>query len=183
MVTQGTTNILAPATGLDADTALNAYREHMAAIRGEAVEHAESFSNESNPFRSSSQDSQQDAQQAKIAEVQQYLSPMPMNEYSSDTDYTDDKHQRFVENFEDDPAYKQFGDELMEVLDTLDQGVKGGHISKADAMRMFADYGRNQLSPIIDKHHGPHSETNMLSLHEKRAPKVPDIVKKNKGVN
>ncbi|WP_374448152.1 hypothetical protein AAHW31_07710 [Klebsiella variicola subsp. variicola] len=133
MIVQNQNNPLAPVTGPSADQLLNAFEQHAAALRGEGQ--AQSTLTPTNPFKANV--GQQDAQQEHIAKMEQYAAPIGVNIFDTQSDYTDEKHKRFADTLDKDPA------------------------------SILADYGQNEIDPILDKHHGPHSASHKVSLHSK----------------
>ena len=158
-------NPVAPATGATADDLFNAYAAHAAAIRGESQQTATDQSSSFNPYKPQA-DTQQDAQQSHLAEMQQFLAPIAMNQYDVDADHTDDKKQAFHDNLIHDPWFKEHGDDFQEKLETLQSGIDQGLISEQDARQMFADYGQEVVEPSIEKHHGKHSPSHNKNMHD-----------------
>lgn len=161
-------NPIAPATAPSADEVLNAYQAHAASIRGEVQEQKDNSSGY-NPFIPT-EDTQEDKQQAHISNMEQFLSPVPMNEYDVNNQNSDQEKQIFHDHFVNDPAIKEFGDDYVAKLEVLRQGLISGQIDQATARSMVASYGQDVIEPILEKHHGSHSKTNKVSfLDEKHA--------------
>ncbi|EGJ5143357.1 hypothetical protein INE66_003642 [Salmonella enterica subsp. enterica] len=178
MIIENQNNPLAPVTGPSADQLLNAYQQRAAALRGEAATQAQPTSN---PFGSSAGQSQQDQQSSHISAMEQFLAPIGMNKYDVDSDYTDEKHQRFAKNLSKDPAFKEFEGPLNEYLGSLRADIAQGRISQEEAIAEFAQWGQTDLDPILHKHHGPHSESHKTTLHDEEPLELPEIVKRAKG--
>ncbi|ELI5583688.1 hypothetical protein MLN87_07385 [Escherichia coli] len=179
-IEQQNTNLLAPSTTPDNNSTLNAYRAHAAAIRGEAQ--ATGPATPVNPFHSNSQDDQAEAQQKHYADMQRALSPIQSVKFDVDEQYTDEKHQNFMKNLENNPVLKEIGEPMQQLLDNLLAGINAGKISQSDALDVVAQYGDEAITPLLEKHHGKHSETHKSSLHDKQPEELPDVVKKVKGI-
>lgn len=156
-------NPIAPATAPSADQILNAYQAHAASIRGE-VETEDT--NGYNPFKPV-EDNQADKQQAHISNIEQFLSPVPMNEYDVSSQNSDKEKQIFHDHFINDPAIKEFGEDYISKLEVLRQGVMNGKIDMDSAIQNIASYGQTVIDPILEKHHGEHSNTNKISFLDK----------------
>lgn len=167
MIIQNQNNPLAPVTGPDTAQLVNAFEQHAASFRGEVK--AESTVTPTNPFKSSA--GQQDAQQAHIAATEQYAAPIGVNIFDTESDYTDEHHKRFAEQLNNDPAFKEIEGPFYQFVTSLRDDLHAGNISHQDAMAMLADYGQNEIDPILDKHHGPHSESHKISLHNHKGGK------------
>lgn len=168
-------NPLAPEIGPTADQMLQAYRDRAAALRGEqAQENPQSY----NPYQP--EESKEDTQGQHVANMQQWLSPVKMDAYDVQSQYTDEKHDNFLTNLEKDPAVKEYGDQFHAYLESLLQAVNAGQIDQQTAQDMGQNYLDNVVKPIISKHHNKDSKAN--SLHRKPEPEIPDIVKKIRGV-
>lgn len=178
MIVQNQSNPLAPATGPSADQLLNAYEQKAAALRGEA---ATQPAPTGNPFGSNAAQTQQDQQSSHISAMEQFLAPIGMNKYDVDSDYTDEKHQRFAKNLSNDPAFKEFEGPLNDYLSSMRAGIASGQISQEDAIKEFAQWGQTNLDPILHKHHGPHSDSHKTTLHDEEPLEIPEIVKRAKG--
>ena len=161
MIVQNQNNPLAPATGPSGDELLNAFEQHAAALRGETQ--TQNTFPVTNPFRANT--GQQDAQQAHIAKTEQYAAPIGVNIFDSESAYTDEHHKRFAEELDKDPAFKEIEGPYYSFLTSLRGDLQAGKISHQDALSMLSDYGQQEISPILDKHHGPHSETHKIRLH------------------
>ncbi|MCK7142572.1 hypothetical protein L8P30_09945 [Enterobacter asburiae] len=177
MIVQNQTSPLAPVTSPSMDQLMNSYEQRAAGLRGEIQNN--NTMPLSNPFKSDTGD--QDAQQKAIAAREQLLAPIGANIYSPQADYTDAKHAQYVNNVDNDPAYKEMSGPLTEYLTTLKGAVSQGAISIDDAMKMFSDWGQENLNPILDKHHGSHSVTHKTTLHDIPEAAIPEIVKRAKG--
>ncbi len=164
MLIQNQNNPLAPITSPSADQLLNAYQQQAAALRGEAQTKSDALPS-TNPFKASA--GQQDAQQQHIAATEQYAAPIGTNIFDINTAYTDEHHQRFAKNLDNDPAFNEIEGPYFEFLNNIRADLQAGKISESDAVSMVSDYGQNEINPILDKHHGPHSPTHKISLHAK----------------
>ncbi|EJN5909412.1 hypothetical protein ABE356_000204 [Escherichia coli] len=163
MIVQNQNNPLAPATGPDAAQLINAFEQHAAALRGEGQ--TQNTLTPTNPFKANV--GQQDAQQAHIAATEQYAAPIGVNIFDNEKDYTDEHHKRFAENLDKDPAFKEIEGPFYQFVTSLRGDLQAGKISHSDAISMLSDYGQQEIDPILDKHHGPHSESHKVSLHAK----------------
>ncbi|MDG0490084.1 hypothetical protein [Klebsiella variicola] len=163
MIVQNQNNPLAPVTGPSADQLLNAFEQHAAALRGEGQ--AQSTLTPTNPFKANV--GQQDAQQEHIAKMEQYAAPIGVNIFDTQSDYTDEKHKRFADTLDKDPAFKEIEGPYYQFVTALRADVQAGKVSQQDAASILADYGQNEIDPILDKHHGPHSASHKVSLHSK----------------
>ncbi|EAZ1106989.1 hypothetical protein AH547_09735 [Salmonella enterica subsp. enterica] len=178
MMVQNQNNPLAPATGPSADQLLNAYEQKAAALRGEAATEAAPTGN---PFGSNAAQSQQDQQSSHISAMEQFLAPIGMNKYSVDSDYTDEKHQRFAKNLSNDPAFQEFESPLNDYLSSMRGEIAAGRISPEDAIKDFAQWGQTNLDPILHKHHGPHSESHKTTLHDEEPLAIPESIRRARG--
>lgn len=175
MMNQPQYNPLAPEIGPTADQMLQAYRDRAAALRGEqAQQNPQSF----NPYQP--EQSQEDSQGQHVANMEQWLSPVKQDAYDPQTAYTDEKHDNFLANLEDDPAVKEYGDQFHAYLESLLAAVNAGQLDQESALAMGQNYLENVVKPVITKHHKKDSTAN--SLHRKREPEIPEIVKKVRGV-
>lgn len=171
-------NPIAPATAPSADEILNSYQIHAQAIRGELQQ---SSGDGYNPY-AIKQDSQQDAQQAHLSNMQQFISPIGIDKQKPEN-FTD-KHQETIENnLQKDPAFHEVAPMLEQHLQILKGAVDSGKMSLEDARSTFLSYGSNVIDPILEKHHGKHSDTHHTSYldEEEVQEELPDIVKKVKG--
>lgn len=155
-------NPIAPATAPSADEVLNAYQAHAASIRGEVEQQADN-SNGYNPY-APVEDTQADKQQAHISNMEQFLSPVPMNEYDVNSQNSDQEKQVFHDHFVNDPAIKEFGDDYVAKLEVLRQGLISGKIDMPTARSIVASYGQEVIDPVLEKHHGSHSDTHKISF-------------------
>lgn len=167
---------LAPATAPRGDDLLNAYHSKGDLIRGEAKQQAPSDAGY-NPFAIKS-DTQEGAQQEHLSNLQQFLAPVAMNHHDDNADYTDAKHNRYMENMQKDPVFKEIGDEFHDFVSTLRDGIDQGHITQEDGIQMLSQYGEERLDPILHKHHGAHSESHKTSLMDIDESDLPIIMKK-----
>lgn len=155
-------NPLAPDIAPSNDDILNAYREHANSIRGE-VKVEQDSSNGYNPF-SPTEDTQADKQQAHISNMEQFLSPVPMNQYDVNSQNTEQDKQTFHDHFINDPAIKEFGDDYVAKLEVIRQGLVNGAIDMPTARSMVASYGQSVIDPVLEKHHGSHSTTHKIGF-------------------
>lgn len=158
-------NPIAPATGSSADDLMNAYQAHAAAIRGETQADTGLNTSNFNPYKPQA-DTQQDAQQSHLADMQQFLAPIAMNQYDVDSDHTDEKKQAYHDNLIHDPWFKEHGEDFQNKLDTILNGINNGMISEDEGRQEFASYGAEVVDPSIDKHHGKHSDSHMKNMHD-----------------
>ncbi|EDX4100275.1 hypothetical protein B9R80_002411 [Salmonella enterica] len=170
---QQAVNPLAPELSPTAEQMLNAYREKAAAIRGET---AQAIPQSFNPYQDQSQEDQQGQH---VSKMQEWVSPVKMDAFDVNKEYTDDTHDNFLQNLEEDPAVQEYGEQFHAYLETLMQAVKAGQISPEDAQAAGQNYLDNVVKPIISKHHSKTGKDK--SLHRKREPEIPDIVKKVRG--
>lgn len=173
-----TVNPLAPTTSPTAQQLNESYRALAASIRGDAAQAMplpeQGGFNPLNP----PEDTQQDSQGKHISNMEQWLSPIKMDSYDSNKNYTDEKHDNFLVNLEKDPAVKEYGDAFHAYLESLLQAVKANHLSVDDAKSMANDYIQNVIKPIVKKHHSRDGEA---TLHKPQPVEIPDIVKKVRG--
>ncbi|EHY6648641.1 hypothetical protein K4M64_004539 [Salmonella enterica] len=172
------TTPLDPELSPTAEQMLNSYRDKAAALRNEVPQDVpQSF----NPYQAPQQQQDQDESQGRhIGKLEQFVSPIKMGAFNIDTAYTDDKHDNFLENLNDDPAVQEYGEQLHAYLSSLTQAINAGQLSKEDAMKMANDYKNNVIKPIIAKHHSKDSYDK--GLHRKREPEIPELIKRIKGV-
>ncbi|EDJ9328678.1 hypothetical protein GFM72_21115 [Salmonella enterica] len=167
-------NPLAP---MDAPTAMqqvNDYRQRAASLRGEAVQSMPVPERKDfNPY-GSQEESQQDTQGKHVSNMEQWLSPVKMDAFDIQKEYTDEKHDNFLKNLENDPAVKEYGEQFHTYLEGLQEAVNQGQLSPDDAVNMGHDYIQNVVKPIIKKHH---KSDSFKGLHRKEIV-IPDIVKK-----
>lgn len=177
MIIQNQTSPLAPVTSPSMDQLMNSYEQRAAALRGELQNN--NTMPLSNPFKSDTGD--QDKQQKALAAREQLLAPIGANIYNPQADYTDAKHTQFLKNVDSDPAFQEINEPLNGYLTMLKGAVDQGAISLDDAIKMFSDWGQENLNPILDKHHGPHSTSHKTTLHDVPEMEVPEMVKRAKG--
>ncbi|EGN4266594.1 hypothetical protein IHZ75_004396 [Salmonella enterica] len=177
-IIQSDVNPLAPVTTPTFTEQSNAYAMRAAAIRGEAQTAAP---NTANPFGSGADKSQQDQQNSHISAMEQFLAPIGMNKFDNNADYTDEKHKKFANNLIKDPAFQEFEGPLTAYLSDLKSRIDQGHISQQDAIEQFAQWGQQEIDPILDKHHGKHSASHNTTLHDDEQLEMPDIVKRAKA--
>lgn len=152
MITVHNVNPIAPTTAPSADDILNAYQQHAAMIRGEAQQSTVPQGNGYNPY-APQQENQQDAQQAHAASIEQFLSPIAHNQYDIDSRHTEKRQKSFESRVEKDPAFKEFAPGLIQMAETLRQGVKAGHITLDDAKEMGKNWLNDNAKPVFEKHH------------------------------
>lgn len=173
MMNQGY-NPLEPEYGPNAFNMLQSYREKAAQLRGELQQDSgPSY----NPYQPEQEENE--SQGKHISEMEQWLSPVKMDTFDPTAAYSDDKHDNFMQNLEQDPAVKEYGEQFYAYLESLMSAVNAGQIDNETAMQMGQNYLDNVVKPIITKHH---SKEDKGSLHKKREPEIPDIVKKVRGV-
>ncbi|EJJ2366502.1 hypothetical protein NIR10_004634 [Salmonella enterica] len=163
-------NPLAPEIGPTADQMLQAYRDRAAALRGEqAQQNPQSF----NPYQP--EQNQEDTQGQHTANMEQWLSPVKMDSYNIQQAYTEEKHDNFLSNLEEDPAVKEYGEQFHAYLESL---MMNPNLDDQQRMELGQNYLDNVVKPIITKHH---KENDSGSFHKKREPEIPEIVKKIRG--
>ncbi|EKA7615246.1 hypothetical protein OL383_004431 [Salmonella enterica] len=169
-------NPLAPEMGATAEQMLSYFMQRSAGQRNETPEAIPvSF----NPFQPE-QPTQQESQDKHVSNMEQFLSPIKMDAFDINTEYTDEKHDNFLQNLEEDPAVQEYGPQYHAYLESLLGAVKAGQISQEDAVNLGQDYLNNVVKPVIKKHHK--SDSYEKGLHRKREPEIPEIIKKIKGV-
>lgn len=163
MITVSHNSPIAPATAPSADDIINALQLHHSQLKGEAQQATtgEGY----NPYQPVEQ-TQQDAQQAHSSNMQQYLAPVPMNEYDVKGSLTPEQSEAFAKNIEHDPAFNEIGDEMHEMLEPLRLGIMSGKIDPAQAHEIAAQWGQERFDPVFEKHHGKHSPTHKVHLHD-----------------
>ncbi|MFW3388543.1 UNVERIFIED_CONTAM: hypothetical protein RF648_21390, partial [Kocuria sp. CPCC 205274] len=112
-------------------------------------------------------DTQEDAQAAHLDQMQQFLAPIPMNQYDVDSEHTDEHGEVFHDNLIHDPWFKNHGDDFQEKLEVIHNGIKSGQIDKESGVAMAKSYLNDVVKPDIYKYHGPHSDTHKKSMHDK----------------
>ncbi|EDH7741216.1 hypothetical protein CB599_11690 [Salmonella enterica subsp. enterica serovar Adjame] len=167
-------NPVAPVTAPTADDLHNAYSSHGEQIRSVSEQkHSEGF----DPY-AAPQDTQKQQQDEHAAAIQQFLSPVPVNATdNAGSQHTDEKHQAFLKNIFNDPAVKEVGDQMIDVLETIQAEMQNG-LSMADARSILAQFGDEVIEPAIQKHHGKHSPSHRTSLHDVEEPELPGVVKR-----
>lgn len=167
-------NPVAPITAPTADELHNAEQQHGQMMQGYAEQkHSDGF----DPY-AAPQDTQKQQQDEHAAAIQQFLSPVPVNATdSAGSQHTDEKHQAFIKNIFNDPAVKEVGDHMIDVLDSLQADIQNG-LPLADAYKILAQFGDEVLEPAIQKHHGKHSPSHRTSLHDVEEPELPAVVKR-----
>lgn len=175
MIVQNQNNPLAPVTSPSADQLLNSYEQHAAALRGELQ--TQETLNPVNPFNAPGK---QDAQQAHIAATEQYAAPIGTNIFDAESGYTDSHHKQFAKNLNNDPAFHEIEGPYMAFLQSLRADVQAGRVSQQDAATALAQYGESEIDPILDKHHGSHSDTHKSDLHAKDVLQRPAVLKGSK---
>lgn len=167
------TNPVAPITAPTADDLHNAYQQHNQQLRGYSEQkHSDGF----DPY-AAPQDNQQQQQDEHAAAIQQFLSPVPVNHMDVNNEHTEEKHQAFLKNIFNDPAVKEVGDHMQDVLEALQAEMQNG-LSVADAQQILAEFGQEVIEPAIQKHHGKHSPSHRTSLHDVDEPELPAVVKR-----
>lgn len=166
-------NPLAPSTTASSDELMNSYHQYGSMIRGESQQSTSGKGY--NPF-GVDQQSQQDAQQQHISNMEQFLAPIKMNQESGQM--TDDHRARLEHHITNDPAIKEIEPMLMEHLATLKGGIDSGDISPDQAHEIFMSFGQSVIDPILDKHHGKHSDSHHSSLFDDIPTEKADIVKR-----
>ncbi|EOG8337669.1 hypothetical protein ACLIX5_004467 [Salmonella enterica subsp. enterica serovar Bredeney] len=174
MMNQQQYNPVAPEMGPTSDQMMDYFRNRAAAARGEAQTTTQQTYN---PFQA---DTQEDAQGKHTANMEQWLSPVKMDNYNPQQTYTDEKHDNFLTNLEKDPAVKEYGDQFHAYLESLLQAVNAGQLDQDQAMTMGQNYLDNVVKPIITKHHK--KDSNAGNLHRKQDVEIPDIVKRVRGI-
>ncbi|EGN9856581.1 hypothetical protein IS360_003602 [Salmonella enterica] len=168
-------NPLVPEIGPTGDQMLQSYRDRAAALRGEQQQQMpQSF----NPYQP--EESKEDTQGQHVANMQQWLSPVKMDAFNVQEQYTEEKHDNFLTNLEKDPAVKEYGDQFHAYLESLLQAVNAGQLDPQSAQDMGQNYIDNVVKPIISKHHKKGEQGE--SFHKKQEPEIPDIVKKVRGI-
>jgi Na+-transporting NADH:ubiquinone oxidoreductase subunit NqrA len=173
-------NPIAPATAPSADELLNAYQQHAAMLRGEADTQApdDSF----NPYAQQQQgQSIEDQQKEHLAKMEMYHAPIATKSYDRDSNYTDEKHNKFLANIDNHPLSPKLEQMMHEHLDVLRGGVERGAISHDDALEMFSNWGANVIQPMIQDHYKENPHKPGATLHDDQPEEVPDIVKKVRG--
>lgn len=163
MITVSHANPIAPNTAPSADDIINALQIHHAQLKGEVQE--QTTGDGYNPYQPVEQ-TQQDAQQAHSANMQQYLAPVPMNQYDVNAAHTPEKAAAFAKNIEHDPAWNEIGDEMIEMLEPLRQGIMSGQIDPAQARQIASQWGQERFDPVFEKHHGKHSSSHKINYHD-----------------
>ncbi len=152
MIQVTNTNPIAPATMPDIDDIMNAYHQQAAMIRGEQQQQQEGI-NTFNPFAPQQQENQQDAQQAHAAAMQQAYAPIAHNEYDINSTHNEKRQQAFESRVEQDPAFKEFAPGMIQVAETLRQGVMAGKIDMNTALSMGQSWLNDNAKPVFKKHH------------------------------
>lgn len=166
-------NPLDPEYGASALNMLQSYRERAAQLRGEIQQEIiPSF----DPYQPET--NQDDSQEKHISEMEQWLSPVKMDAFDTVSSYTDDKHDNFLENLEEDSAVSEYGEQFNAYLGSLLNAVQSGQIDQETATQMGQNYLDNVVKPIITKHH---KGKDGAGFHRKREPELPEIVKKVRG--
>lgn len=181
MQTNAYFNPVAPSTAPTVDQLTDAYAKHAALIRGEAVDSAPQVPSNFNPYAPQQDTSQQDDQQQHISNIEQFLAPVGGADHNTGEGMSDAHYQRWAKNLYNDPAFKEFGDQMHEFASTVRNAYQNGTIGFNDVRDMIQDYGTNVIAPIIEKHHGKHSDSYHTSLHDDVQEELPEIVKKVKG--
>lgn len=163
MITVSHNNPIAPSTAPSADEIINALQAQHAASKGEAQE--QTTSDGYNPYQPV-EDNQQDAQQAHIANMEQFLAPVAHNEYDHNAAHTPEKMKAFHDNIINDPAWNEVGQDMIDTLEGLRQGVISGQIDADQARQIYAQWGQEKFDPVMEKHHGAHSPSHKVSLHD-----------------
>lgn len=167
-------NPVAPVTAPSADDLHNAYQQHGQLSRGYSEQkHSEGF----DPY-SAPQDTQQRQQEEHAAAIQQFLSPVPVNAVDMiGSEHDDQKHKAFLKNIFNDPAVKEVGDHMQDVLEALQAEIANG-LPIEEAYNILSEFGDQVLEPAIQKHHGKHSQSHRTSLHDEEEPALPEVVKR-----
>lgn len=177
MIIQNQYNPIAPKTTATHDQLLNSYEQQSAAIRGELQE-----ANPlplSNPFKSNYGD--EDVQQKAISAREQLLAPIGGNIYDAESSYTDAKHQKYLNNVNNDPTFTEVEPALTAYLAQMRGEVAAGRISLEDAFSDFARWGQENIDPVMDKHHHKDSPSHKTTLHDDQPYQTPEIIKRAKA--
>lgn len=167
-------NPLEPEYGPNASSMLQSYRERAAQLRGELEK---DDSPAYNPYQQET--NHDESQKQYISDMEQWLSPVKMDSFNANERYTDEKHDNFMQNLEEDPAVKEYGEQFHTYLSSLMQAVQAGQLDQQQAMQMGQEYLNREVKPVIEKHHKGKGGD---SFHKKRDPEIPDIVKKVRGI-
>ncbi|EBW2292209.1 hypothetical protein DFV88_24815 [Salmonella enterica subsp. enterica serovar Newport] len=168
-------NPIAPEMGATADQMMDYFRTRAAAARGEAQQNTAPAYNPYQP-----EENKADTQGQHVANMEQWLSPVKMDNYDQATQYTDDKHENFLENLQKCPAVKEYGDQLHAGLQQAQALFEAGRIDAAQRDQIGQDLLENVVKPSLNKHLKKDSTAN--SYHRKQEPEIPEIVKKIRGV-
>lgn len=163
MITVTHNNPIAPATAPSADDMINAVQANHSANRGQAQQTA--TTDGYNPYRPV-EDTQQGQQQAHASNIEQFLSPIAHNEYDINDAHTPEMAKAFTDNIANDPAWNELGDEMHDVLEPLRQGIMSGQIDINQAKQIFSKWGVERFDPVMEKHHGIHSQSHKIHLHD-----------------
>lgn len=164
MIVVSHNNPIAPSTAPSADEIINALQANHAAVRGE-TQQAVTGDSGYNPYKPV-EDNQQDAQQAHTSNMEQFLAPIAHNQYDIDSSHTPEKMKAFHDNIMNDPAFKEIGDDMVNTLEELRQGIISGSVDPQQAREIFSNWGQERFEPVFEKHHGSHSPSHKVSLHD-----------------
>lgn len=167
-------NPVAPVTAPTADDLHNSYQSHGNQLRGVSEQKSKQGFN---PY-DAPQDTQKAQQDEHAAAIQQYLSPVPVNHIdNSDSELTDENHKRFLHHLANDPAIKEVGSQIDDVLETLQAEMANG-LPVEEARKILAQFGEEVIEPAIQKHHGKHSPSHRTSFHDPIPEELPAVVKR-----
>lgn len=171
-------NPIAPSTTSSGDELMNAYQHHAALLRGEADTQAPDSG--FNPY--AQQPTQQDAQAQHIANMEQYHAPIATKDYDIDSNYTDEKHAKFMKHMETHPLVQHMSDMTEKFFEPILAAKRAGKpVDDNDVLEMFADWGSSVLKPMVHEHYKNNPHKKGATFHDDIPDEVPDIVKKVRG--
>ncbi|HAV9873780.1 TPA: hypothetical protein JLH60_004756 [Escherichia coli] len=167
-------NPLAPEMGADADQMMDYFRSRAAAARGTVQQNQAPAYNPYQPEQNKTDDQGQ-----QVANMEQWLSPVKMDNYDQAQQYTDEKHDNFLNNLQKCPAVKEYGDQLHAGLEQAQAMFAAGKIDANQRDQIGQELISNVVKPALDKHLKKDSTDN--SYHRQPEPEIPEIVKKLRG--
>lgn len=160
-------NPIAPVTAPTADELYNAHQMNSQAMRGAVAE--QNTGSGYNPY-APAEPTQQDAQEAHKSMREQFLAPVPLNQYDITADQSPEQKEAFHDNLIHDPWTKKHGEAFTENLRMIKEAVMNGQLDESDAKNMIMNYGQNDVnSQIDDIYHperGTHKEHAYKSMHD-----------------
>lgn len=126
------------------------------------------------PFLPSKSESQS-AQDKRRSDIQAWLAPIDRPDPQRSPEYHSKRMDNMMLHSQKDPAMSKIMPVIEQMLPAYLEKIKGGSLTKDDAMKDFAHFAESNFLPLIQKHHGKDSASynvSMLSDHETELPEL-----------